>query len=138
VPIPNISSKVITSLLKMLLPANLIKYTRLHLNIHRFLGTCSLKFETNQKLTVCSRKSVLWELKKTAVSILYFAIIWAQFFRARKENFATKLENFFFVTDFSVFIALKWMVASRQKEFAELFNLFLQFETNNLNGKGSF
>jgi len=122
---------------KMFLQDNLIKYTRSQLNIQKILGTCSIAFDlSNQKLIVCSTKNLTWVLNKTKISVLYFVLLLVQSFHARKnEGFATKLENAFFVTDFLIFTAVKWIVNKRCNDIKVLFNLFFQFEINHLKCK---
>jgi len=119
----------------MLLHDNLIKYTKIHLNVQRILGTCSHTFDANQKLTERLWSAITWEVKKTAISILYFSMLWVQYFHARKrEGFDVTLENIFFATLFSAFTFVKWMVIKHRKKLAASFNMFLDFEYCQLEG----
>jgi len=119
----------------MLLHDNLIKYTQIQLNVHRILGTFSLTFDSNQKLTERSWSAIAWEGKKTAMCIVYFSILWIQYFHARKqEGFAVALKNIFFATELSAFTFVKWLIIKHRKNLAASFNQFLEFESYQLEG----
>jgi len=123
----------------MLLHDNLIKYTKIHINAQGILGTCSHTFDTNQKLTERSWSAIAWEVKKTVISIMYFSILWAQYFHARKhKGFAVALENIFFATQFSTFTFVKWLGIKRRKQLTASFNTFLEFESYQLEGSNQF
>jgi len=120
----------------MFIKDNLIKFTRIHLKVLKFFGTCSLSFDVNQRLFVQPGKKATKESTKAALALLYFSVLWVQYFYARKnEGFATGLENLFFAAEFTGLTLVKWLSTKQRRNLAVLFNQFLQFESTQLSGK---
>jgi len=120
----------------MILQDNLITYIKVHLLVHTYQGTCSFKFSPRGNLTtVKCMKKLKWEVKKTLIYTIYVLVLCVQLLHEGKSvPLIITLESLLFAVANSIFCYTKWMVFKNRKRVVELFNLFLQFENQHLNG----
>jgi len=120
----------------MLLNDNLISYLSVYVKGQNIYGTSSFRFNSSQKLVPNTAQKLKNERRKIQMHFLSLLLVLSQFlFGAKHVPLVIALENSFIIwTDFSVNF-LKWTASKKTDDVIELFNLFTDFETQNIKSK---
>jgi len=134
-----IKKKVFAINSNMLVKENVVLFSKLHLKMHSFYGTCPLTIcpdNCSNKLVQSSLSKQKWEKQKILIHVLYTLILIAQKLFLEEDNVSlvTSVFTLFVPIANANLCVLKTVFFKRQTKFRELFNIFVEYENHQYHG----